>query len=103
MAVTMIDSYRVNLACSGDYSRYRAVIILGGASGSAGTIEFHDDGGTLPAATESGGKIDAHMPLSRLASVLDLLRNEAPVQYDMDRNGHVFLGTAYQEPVGEGE
>lgn len=102
MSATMIESYRVNLACS-DYSGYRAVVILAGASGSAGTIEFHDDGDPLPAATEGGGGIDAHMPLSRLASVLDLLRNEGPIQYHMDRSGNVFLGTAYQEPVAEGE
>jgi hypothetical protein len=66
-----------------------------------GWVRFHDAGMPFPNDSESGGRIIMHLPSSAFHSVVDLLRNESPVNYYFSA-GHAFLGVG-TEPVGEGE
>lgn len=68
-----------------------------------GSVTFHEAGATIPADSESGGVIRAHMPWNMFASVLDVLRNEKPIYFYRHTNGHAYLGTSGWEAVGEGE
>ncbi len=42
-----------------------------------------------------------HLPSAMFENVIDILRNEKPINYYFSM-GHAFLGTSV-EPVGEGE
>jgi hypothetical protein len=71
-------------------------------------VRFRDPGLTLPDDAEYSGVWHMYLPSSMLQSVLDVLRNESPIQfYDGLGTGLVrrgFLGTfPGEEPVGEGE
>jgi len=66
-----------------------------------GWVRFHDPGMPFPNDSQSAGKIIMHLPSTMFQSVLDILRNEKPINYYFASN-HAFLGTS-TEPVGEGE
>jgi hypothetical protein len=71
-------------------------------------LRFRDPGLVLPADAESFGVWHMYLPSSMFQSVLDVLRNEGPVQFyaGLGEGGvrRGFLGTfAEGESVGEGE
>jgi len=85
------------------YNDSRAQISLF-SSGSAvlGYVRFHDDGMPFPADSQSPtGQIIMHLPSAMFENVIDVLRNEKPINYYFV-SGHAFLGTS-TEPVGEAE
>ncbi|NVB42906.1 hypothetical protein G6O69_34110 [Pseudenhygromyxa sp. WMMC2535] len=86
---------------SDGYSNNRAQIHLSNNGTSLGFVRFHDDGMTFPADSESGSIIYMHLPSSAYAGVIDMLRNESPINFYF-ASSHAFLGTS-TEGVGEGE
>lgn len=67
-----------------------------------GEAFFVGDGGPLPPATNVGGRVALYFRRSQLPSVLDLLRNEGPIQLRWGGAFDTSLSTEY-EPIGEGE
>ncbi len=97
-----VTQYHILFYGSGDgYSDNRAQIQLSDESNVLGWVRFHDKGMPFPADSETGGKIMMHLPSEMLAGVIDILRNEKPINYYFV-SGHAFLGTS-SEPIGEGE
>lgn len=97
-----IDSYGLQLE-AGPTSGRRALFYCRSAGTLRGWITFHDDGATLPSPSlDSSNRITLPFPLSRYASVMDLLRNEKPVRIYF--NSPTFAGLSIgSEPVGEQE
>ena len=84
------------------YQTNRAQIALYNASGTViAYLRFEDPNMAFPSDSESKGVIYMHLPSSQLCCVLDVLRNEDPINVYFV-GGHAFLGTS-KEPVGEGE
>jgi hypothetical protein len=84
------------------YQGSRAQITLfSGPTTVLGYVRFHDPGMPFPADSQSGGLITMHLPSSMFENVLDVLRNEEPIEYYFGA-GHALLGTS-MEPVGEAE
>ncbi|WP_128003572.1 hypothetical protein [Piscinibacter defluvii] len=85
------------------YQTNRAQIALYGTSGSTiAYVRFNDPGMAFEADASAGGIIKMHLPSTMFQSVLDILRNEKPVQIYF-ASGRAFFGTGTTEPVGEGE
>ena len=98
-----VTKYHVLFYGSPDgYGNNRAQIALYGSSGVLGYVRFHDDGMPFPNDTNSGGRITMHLPSAMFQNVIDVLRNESPINYYFASN-HAFLGTGSTEAVGEGE
>ena len=83
------------------YQDNRAQIQLSDGNTVLGWIRFHDPGMPFPNDTQSGGMIIMHLPSTMFENVIDVLRNESPINYYF-ASGHAFLSTSY-EPVGEEE
>ena len=86
---------------SDGYQDNRAQITLYDGSNVLGYVRFHDAGMPFPNDSQSGGKIIMHLPSTMFENVLNILRNEKPINYYFASN-HAFLGTS-TEPVGEAE
>ena len=86
---------------SNGYLDSRAQIQVMDGQTVLGWIRFHDPGMSFPNDTQSGGKIIMHLPSAMFENVIDILRNEKPINYYF-ASGHAFLGTS-TEPVGEAE
>ena len=84
------------------YQTNRAQIELEGPSGTVAWVRFNDPGMLFEADYQSDGIIRMHLPSAMFQSVVDVLRNEKPIQVYFAQ-GRGFLGTASVEPVGEGE
>jgi len=85
------------------YQTNRAQVALYGTTGTVvGYLRFNDPGMVFEADSNAGGVILMHLPSSMFASVIDLLRNEKPLQLYFAA-GRGFFGTASTEDVGEGE
>lgn len=85
------------------YQTNRAQIQLSNAAGQTlAWVRFNDPGMTFENDYESGGIIRMHMPSTMFQSVLDVLRNESPINIYFAQ-GRGFLGTSGSEAVGEGE
>ena len=69
-----------------------------------GVIYFYPDGTHIPEAREdtSVGRIYLSLPVSRLGSFVDVLRNEEPVDLCYNSSTDAFLETSL-EPTGEEE
>lgn len=65
-------------------------------------VRFNDPGMVFEADDDSGGIIKMHLPSTMFQSVLDILRNEKPIQVYFAA-GRGFFGTGSTEAVGEGE
>ncbi len=97
-----VTQYHVLTYGSGDgYQSCRAQITPYDGTTVLGYIRFHDPGMPFPADEQTGGKIIMHLPSTMFENMLDILRNEKPINYYF-ASGHAFLGTS-TEPVGEGE
>jgi len=84
------------------YQTNRAQIQLSNAKGKTlAWIRFNDPDMTFENDYISGGIIRMHMPSSMFHNVLDVLRNEKPINVYFAAN-RGFLGTS-KEPVGEEE
>jgi len=85
------------------YRDCRAQIGLNDGDNNLGYVRFHDSGMPFPSDSQSGGQIIMHLPSSMFKNVLNVLRNEKPIDFYFV-SGRAFLGTGYStEPVGEGE
>ncbi len=68
----------------------------------AAFLRFNDPGMAFEADSQSGNIILMHLPSTMFQSVLDILRNEMPINIYFAQ-GRGFFGTGNIEPVGEGE
>jgi len=85
------------------YQTNRAQIALYDAAGKTiAYVRFNDPGMFYEADSNSGAAILMHMPSTMFQSVLDVLRNEKPINVYFAQ-GRGFLGSGSLEPVGEGE
>jgi hypothetical protein len=98
-----VSSYSVLFYGGPDgYQTNRAQIQLNDATGkTVAWIRFNDPGMAFENDYLDGGIIRMHMPSAMFQSVLDVLRNESPLNIYFAQ-GRGFFGTA-AEPVGEGE
>lgn len=98
-----VASYHVLMYGGPDgYQTNRSQISLYDAAGTTiAFVRFNDPGMVFESDSESGGIIKMHLPSTMFQSVLDVLRNERPVNVYFT-GGRAFLGTS-TEPVGEGE
>lgn len=83
------------------FSDNRAQIVLYQGNTVLGYVRFHDAGMSFPNDSQSGGKINMHLPSHMFENVTDVLRNEKPINFYFSV-GHAFLSTS-TEPVGESE
>ena len=98
-----ITQYHVLFYGSGDgYQGSRAQITLYEGGSVRGYVRFHDANMAIPADTQSGTLITMHLPSEMFENVIDVLRNETPINYYYSA-GHAFLATGSIEGVGEGE
>jgi len=67
-----------------------------------GQLFFVADDVPLPPAAETRGSVALYFPRSRLPAVMDMLRNEGPIELRWAGPLDSCLSTEY-EPVGEGE
>lgn len=85
------------------YQGCRAQIALYTGNECIGYARFHDPGMPFPAdAVQANGQTVMHLPSTMFDGVLDVLRNEKPINFYFASN-HAFLGTGATEPVGEAE
>ncbi|MFT3857322.1 MAG: hypothetical protein QM742_07455 [Aquabacterium sp.] len=86
------------------YQTNRSQISLYGPTGNVlAYVRFNDPGMVFENDSQAAnGIISMHLPSTMFQSVLDLLRNEKPLQIYFAQ-GRGFFGTASTEPVGEGE
>lgn len=85
------------------YQTNRAQIALYDAAGKVvAYVRFNDPGMAFEPDAESGGVIRMHLPSAMFENVIDVLRNEKPINVYFAQ-GRGFLGTGAVEPVGEGE
>jgi len=98
-----VSSYQVLFYGGPDgYQTNRAQIQLSDAAGKAmAWVRFNDPGMAFETDSNTGGIIRMHLPSSMFHNVLDVLRNEKPINVYFAQ-GRGFLGTG-SEPVGEGE
>ncbi len=102
-AMASVTKYHVLFYGTPDgYQDNRAQIALYDGATVLGYVRFHDAGMPFPNDSQSGGRITMHLPSDMFQNVIDVLRNESPIQYYFSA-GHAFLGFAGTEPVGEGE
>jgi hypothetical protein len=83
------------------YQGSRAQIVLYNGATVLGYVRFHDPGMPFLADSQAGSLITMHLPSTMFENVIDVLRNEKPINYYFV-SGHAFLGTS-TEPVGEAE
>ena len=77
-----ITHYRISIYGSKDGDgTSRAIVTLQNGNNTVGTIRFIDPGLPIPEDRQSR-TILMHLPLSLLASVIDVLRNESPMMID---------------------
>jgi hypothetical protein len=101
--MTQVIGYHVLFYGGPDgYQTNRAQIELHGPSGPVAWVRFNDPGMVFENDYVTNGVLRMHLPSSMFQSVLDVLRNEKPIQVYFAQ-GRGFLGTASVEPVGEGE
>ena len=98
---TVTQYHALFYGTSDGYQDNRAQIALYQGSDVLGYIRFHDPGMPFPNDSQSGGRITMHLPSAMFENVIDILRNEEPINFYFARN-HAFLGTS-REPVGEEE
>jgi hypothetical protein len=84
------------------YQTNRSQIQLTGTNNTVlAWIRFNDAGMSFEADSLSDGIIRMHLPSTMFQSVLDILRNEKPLNIYFAQN-RGFFGTS-SEPIGEGE
>jgi len=66
-------------------------------------ITFYKEDFNLPDNSKIGDVVQLHLPISKMASFLDMLRNEDPVFFDFNETNKLGVLSTSKEPVGEGE
>jgi hypothetical protein len=84
------------------YQTNRAQIALYDGGKIVAYVRFNDPSMVFEADSDSGGIIWMYLPSSMFQSVVDILRNEKPINIYYAQ-GRGFLGTSTLEPVGEAE
>ena len=99
----VVTSYSVLFYGGPDgYATNRAQIALNDANGATvALVRFNDPAMVFEADAMEGGIIKMHLPSALFQSILDVLRNEKPINVYFAQ-GRGFLGT-HGEGVGEGE
>ncbi len=102
-----VDNYYLSIPGVRDADAMIAVTGTNG-TGTVSAVFFWFDGSAqlAPAALSAGGG-EVYLPIERLASMVDLLRNESPIwcAYDWDADhtdGRARLASSAEQP-GEGE
>lgn len=100
--MSAVTNYHVLFYGSQDgYQTNRAQITLYNGASPVGYVRFNDPGMTFEADYVDSGVIRMHLPSTSFQNVLDVLRNESPINVYFAA-GRGFLGTN-AEAVGEGE
>lgn len=98
-----VTSYHVLFYGSPDgYMTNRAQIALYNGGTVVAYVRFNDPGMVFENDSMSGQTIFMHLPSTMFANVIDVLRNEKPINVYFAQ-GKGFLGTGSMETVGEGE
>jgi hypothetical protein len=84
------------------YQTNRAQIALYNGTKTVAYVRFNDPGMTFENDSETNGVIKMHLPSAIFQSVIDILRNEKPINVYFAQ-GRGFLGTGSVESVGEAE
>ena len=83
------------------YKTNRSEIFLKNGIVGVGYIRFNDPGMAFEADFVSDNLVFMHLPSTMFQSVLDILRNEKPLNISFSGNNAFFTTNA--EPIGEGE
>jgi len=98
-----VTTYHILIYGSSEgYQTNRAQITLYEASKVVAYVRFNDPGMTFEADSNENGIIKMHLPSTMFQSVIDILRNEKPINVYFAQ-GRGFFGTASTEQVGEAE
>jgi hypothetical protein len=99
-----IKQYTYYVFSSRNASEGNAALLLYGDKGYLGAASFSNDPATplKPAQKSASGFISLYYRMSDLSVIVDMLRNEKPVNliYDGSQNSRI---ATVSEPVGEGE
>ncbi len=98
-----VTSYHILIYGSAQgYQTNRAQIQLSNGATVVAWIRFNDPGMTFENDSNVNGIIKMHLPSTMFQSVIDILRNEKPINVYFAQ-GRGFFGTSTSEPVGEAE
>lgn len=98
---TRIESYTYHLFSSRTEEDV-VIFLYDDAANLIGQVFFAADDLPLPPASETRGRVALYFPRSRFSAVLDMLRNEGPI--DLCWAGPLDSGLSTElERVGEGE
>jgi hypothetical protein len=98
-----VTSYSILIYGGPDgYQTNRAQIQLKDGNTVVAWVRFNDPAMFFEADSMLGNIIRMHLPSSLFQSVLDILRNEKPLNIYFAA-GRAFFGTSGEEQVGEGE
>ena len=98
-----VTSYHVLIYGSQQgYQTNRAQIALYNNGKVVAYVRFNDPGMAFEADSEVNGIIKMHLPSTMFQSVIDILRNEKPINIYFAQ-GRGFFGTGSLESVGEAE
>ncbi|MBN2530133.1 MAG: hypothetical protein JXR76_27325 [Deltaproteobacteria bacterium] len=101
MAVKNVNEYNYQFhGGPNGYQGNRCILRLNDGNTSVAYVYFVVDGKPIPSDTETS-RINMYMPESAIDSVIDMLRNEKPLQIYY-ASGSAFFKTG-DEPVGEEE
>ena len=101
--MTTVTSYHVLIYGSEQgYQTNRAQIALYNGTKVVAYVRFNDPGMVFEADSEAGGIIKMHLPSAMFPNVIDILRNEKPINVYFAQ-GRGFFGTGSLEAVGEAE
>ncbi len=84
------------------YQTNRSQIMLYDGSKPVAYVRFNDPGMVFEDDSEENGIIKMHLPSTMFQSVVDILRNEKPLNVYFAQ-GRGFFGTGSLEQVGEAE
>lgn len=84
------------------YQTNRAQIALYNGDKTVAYVRFNDPGMTFENDSQVNGVIKMHLPSTMFQSVIDILRNEKPINIYFAQ-GRGFFGTGNLEQVGEAE
>jgi hypothetical protein len=101
--MTNVTSYQILMYGSPEgYQTNRAQIALYNGAKVVAYVRFNDPGMFFEADSEVNGIIKMHLPSAMFQSVIDILRNEKPINIYFAQ-GRGFFGTGSLESVGEAE
>ena len=101
--MTNVTSYQILMYGSPEgYQTNRAQIALYNGTKVVAYVRFNDPGMFFEADSEVNGIIKMHLPSAMFQSVIDILRNEKPINIYFAQ-GRGFFGTGSLESVGEAE